>query len=333
MQLVGRLIRNYYEIYGSFDGIYNKLGDLLNGMDLAQSDLYSYLGYKKVKPFFEHEVYDIRKAIIQGETDKVKLYSQMSVEDVTKLISENDAPILPNFKKPKVEHKEYVMLLSNYLKYSRSNVTEQGDFRVYLNELSKQPLSVIIKTLGRKEFVETASTMMPTWKYVEGVEPIIQLGVFYVPEKLSAKDKKSIQENAIKDAVLNTLAIHEEYAIVVKSVINTQVTEMYESNIDGYRAILDLAMFQNVTVKELLNSCNLNVVNYVEQYIKHRCIFYMVGDRVSLTVSNGKEDATISLEKRQFKSLYEKDNLDYLTVQDGKIYLNKSKLVPLSKAL
>ncbi len=333
MKLLGRLIRNYYEINGSFDGIYNKLGKLLVEQNLSMSDLYKFLGYKDSNPLHSSYIYMVRKAIIQGQKDKVKQISQMDYDKANEFVVSNDLPIFSEFKKPHLKYREYIELLSNYMKHSRNNVNEQGDFRQYLHELSQQPLNIIAKTLESKDFKETATAIMPTWKCVEGVEPVIQLGVFYTPVKLSSQDKKYIQEQALKNAILNTLNVAEEYALVIKSVVKDQFTELYNYNYEGYRAICDLAIFQNMSIQELLNSCNLNIVDYTKQYIEHRCIFYMKNDEIILTATNGKEEADIILSKQHFKNLYESGNLDYLTVSSGKIFVNKDKLIPINKVI
>lgn len=325
MKLVERLVRNYYEVYGSFDNIHDKLGELLKNHDISEDNLYEFIGYKSSKKLRAKECYDLRKSILKGEDIKDK-------EKKIKTLEKVDIEI-PDISNSSMKHGTYIRLLSNYLKYSRSNVTENLDFREYINELSSNSLNVIAKTLNSKVFKDTASTMMPSWKYVEDVEPIIQLGVFYVPEKLSASDKKYIQENAIKSAILNTLDVNEEHVVAIRNVVTGQFTEMYESNYDAYRTICDIAMSYDISVKELLSICNFNVVNYVDQYIKHRCIFYLIEDNVRLTATNGKEDSTMLLAKKYFKRLYETGNLDYLTVHNGVIHLNRNKLIPLVEAL
>lgn len=328
MLLVKKLVRNYYEANGSFTGIFNKIGELLNKYDLGMSDLYEFIGYKHYAPYHASEIYMIRKAILENNLEKAKQISQLNSRgELLEILEKADLPVF-EFKEVNIEHKNYVSLLANYLRYSRSNITESGDFRKELHELTKQPLQSIILLMNTPEFKSTMKTLMPVWKYVENVDPAIQLGTFYISEKLNAKERNEIQNNAIKAILFNTLEISEEYRMVIKTAVKDNFTELYDSDNGTYRAVCDLAMSMGISVKEVLTKCNMTLVDYIDQYIKHRCIFSKYDKYIRLCVRGDLENF---ISPHHFKILYENNHIDYLVAHEGAICVDKGNKISINK--
>lgn len=330
--MLQRLVKGYYEIHGNFDDIMSsKISRLLIDKNISENDLYVYIGFNDVKNFTAKDIYNIRKSILQNEIkDEKELKSKLKIlSDANQGISED----LLNQSETKKD--KYVKILNKYLMADVNLIRGGKDFRELLNELINLNQTDLSKTLNLAGFREYYDSLLPAWKYVKDCEPCIQLGTFYIPDKLTEKEQHLIIQTSLKDVIFGSSSVGESYALSLRKSLTKPITF---SSCELYRSVIDLALASNLTIKDLISNCNINHIDILEQWSNYRCLFYIEKNNTKslyLVVYNIKDDITktVYISDFQFKFLYERDLLTYLTVINDEVCIDKGGITPLSDIL
>ncbi|GAA0101611.1 hypothetical protein UT300012_23260 [Paraclostridium bifermentans] len=293
-----KVIRNYFELNGSFEGIEEELPTLVNKM--TREEMYNCIGIKASEKFSAEELFNMRSRYYQGETE---------LEEV---LCENDMIVYPSFKNQEFKYLEYTKILYSYLKVTRNNIIGDTDVRKLLYDLSNEKIDHIVAMLATDEFKGLMLDLMPKFKYKEGCKPAVMLNTFYHDKKLNKKDINLIRSQAIKALMFNSLDIAEEYRVVIKTLLKDNLTDLADYNIEAYRKIIDISLFLGIPARVMLTKCGMKLVDYVEQYKKYRAVFRVYFKGIRIVVN----DAEMGVSKAQFKALYEGDFLGYLSTND-----------------
>ena len=293
-----KVVRNYFELNGSFDGIESELPTLAKSM--SKEEMYGCIGIVGNEKYTAEQLFDMRRRYYQGET---------TLEEE---ICNNDLEVYPGFRNQEFQYLDYTKILYSYLKVTRNNIIGDKDVRKLLYDLSNQNIEHIVNMLNTDEFKGLMLDLMPKFKYKEGCKPAVMMNTFYHDKKLGKRDINLIRSQAIKALMFNSLDIAEEYRVNVKLLLRDNLTDLADYNILAYRKLLDISLFLGVPAKVMLTRCGMKLIDYVEQYRKYRAIFRLSNNGVRLVVNN----AEMGLNKAQFKALYEGDFLGYFNTND-----------------
>lgn len=293
-----KVVRNYFELNGSFDGIEKVLPTLAKAM--SREEMYGCIGIFASEKYTAEQLFDMRKRYYKGETD------------LEQEICDNDLEVYPGFKNQEFKYLEYTKILYSYLKVTRNNIIGDTDVRELLYDLSNQSMQHIVNMLSTEEFKGLMLDLMPKFKYKEGCKPAVMMNTFYHDKKLTKKDINLIRSQAIKALMFNSLDIAEEYRINVKLLLKDNLTDLADYNMPAYRKLMDISLFLDVPAGVMLTRCGMKLIDYVEQYKKYRAIFRLHGKGVRLVVNN----AEMGVSKAHFKALYEGDYLGYFNTND-----------------
>lgn len=330
--MIQRLVKGYYEMHGNFDNImYSKISRILIDKNVSENDLYKYIGFEDVKGHTAKDIHNIRKSILQNEIkDEKELNSKLEIlKEANQAISED----LLNQNETRKD--KYIKILNKYLMADVNLIRGGKDFRELLNELISLNQTDLSKTLNLTSFREYYDSLLPAWKYVKDCEPCIQLGTFYTSEKLTEKEQNLIIQTSLKDVIFGSSSIPESYALSLRKSLTKPITF---SSQDLYMKVIDLALASNLTIKDLMINCNINYIDVLEQWSNYRCLYYIEKNDTKslyLVAYNSKDDITktVYISSLQFKYLYERDLLSYLTVINNEVCIDKGGITPLSDIL
>lgn len=329
--MISRLVRSYYETNGDFKDIMSSnISRLLIDNNITESDLYGYIGFKDTDTHSAKELYDLRREVLTSQLDVKDLQSKIDI------LGQEHRPLQRDlFERNEDKLDKYIKLLSKYLMADVNLIRGQKDFRELLNEMINLNQSDLGRTISSKRFLAYYDSITPAWKYSKDCEPCIQMGTFYTCDKLTASEQKHIMQTALKDVVFGSTQVGESYALELRKLITKPITFMSD---ELYGSVLDLAMKLNITIRDLLLNCNINYIDFMEQWSKYRCLYFVEKNdirQVCICVYNAKDNLTklMFITQSQFKYLYEHDILSYLTVINNDIYANKTDLIPLSELI
>ena len=344
MIIVKRCIRSYYEQHGNFDGIENtkffkdveKLASQQNVS--TEQFLYITLGYKNDSDLTSIERYNYRKDFVKKDLSKLKTLFNVKTNKELVNILENLECLGMSAETPKqVKNYDYVKLIAKYLKYNRTRVFQiNGGYITFGQLMASVSLcddeASINRELKSDTFKIAAKDVAPHVKYVEGVEPVIQMGTLYTPKKFTAVERNTLLDDALMEALFNVSKIRLSNRLDVISMLNSGLVNLAEKSTLRYLTLLDIAHSLNLTVANLVEVCGLRYVNILEQIEDMNCTVEMFGSDTVQVFSYRSRflNDYILCNTEDFEYLYENDLLKSLDFENGVAYVVTNRRVPVS---
>ena len=344
MIIVKRCIRSYYEQHGNFDGIentkfYKDVEKLASQQNVSvEQFLYITLGYKNDSDLTSVERYNYRKDFVKRDLAKLKnLFNVKSNKELVNIL-ENLECLGTSAEKPReLANYEYVKLIASYLKYNRTRVFQiNGGYITFGQLMASVSLcdteASINKELKSDIFKTAAKDVAPHVKYIEGVEPVIQMGTLYTPKKFTPVERNKLLDDALMEALFNISKIRLANRLDVISMVNSGLVNLAEKFTLRYLTLLDIAHSLDLTVSELIEICGLRYVNILEQVEDMNCTVEMFGsDTVKVFSYRSKFlNDHILCNAEDFKYLYENDLLKSLDFENGIAYVTTNRRIPVS---
>lgn len=280
-----RLVQNYYEIHGTFDGIISTpMGDEVfkfanETKRTVEEACYNFLGYNRVSNFSAKEIAQLRAKAI---------YDNESYEKYKALVGEKEAAqlIRPSKVKSLARDKQLIFDLC-YAHFSNcchtiidigENSFEFSKHLNYLRQLRVSPATVftaLSEAKGELRYLKSSVR-----------EACVYNNVCVADVDITAAEFTRICQKAIT-AVLYGKTANLKFAcknLEYLAVVGLEDTALYTN-------LLDIALANNITYSELLKEIGVHIGDYVSMFPTLKCIKIPLEDGLYLTIdqtcSNG----------------------------------------------
>ena len=277
--LKDKLVQNYYEVHGSFDGIsVSEIGGLVEDSGSLIDECYRILGYSGngISPKMVH---DLRLAYRRNDLETLHvLCGAVSLSEAARYFEEHGIEVPQHEEQDAaIKNGKYVAMLAEYLKMKNGIVVKFNGSLYNLDEL----LGGLRYTLKKiREYAKTIVTD-PENKIIEfqqGDKDEISNGIFTVKAKLTAAAQREIVIKAIikaSGALDTTLP-----AAVVKKPELIPLLAFNDNK--AYLEALETAEVRGITYKDLMAEKGYNVYDCLAVYQYARCIPVTILDAVYL---------------------------------------------------
>lgn len=324
MNIENVLVRNFYEEKGDFAGIETTLGNLYKNLNITEDLLYESIGFEGYKDYSPKQVYEITKTyLLNGKYDNTN-------RDINE--------ILARVKKVKIYHaKQYklnkeLILAKDYLTKSDNTIYQGrtiGDFLNILGSVSKADFNEI----DGKEIIKNIKQYMPVLVCNDSIEePVLVGNTILTNSKITNNQRKDFYKNLVDILMFNADSVDKTFRNKCLKTIDKPVSLLAETDSDLYMQLVCNSIVNNTTINELLENTNIYRVNFIEQYIKYRCIFYDNNGRINLEVFDNNESLNIDISLEGLCLLISTDTISYMYIENG-ILKNSANMDLLSMIL
>lgn len=250
MLIKDKLVQNYYELHGSFDGIsLSAIGSFIEDSDSLIDECYQILGYSS------KEEHDIRMAYRRGSLDS----SYLEKCDIT-------VPQLSELE-TNVRNAKYIAMLAEYFKMQNGIMVK---FNGTIYSLDKFIFGLRYTTKKIRDYAKAivAETETPLITFKQGDKNEIANGIFTVTNKLTAAGQKEIIIKAIikaSGALDKTLP-----ATIVKH--PELIPLLAFTDREAYLNALETAEERGITYKDLMLENGYKIYDYSGVYQYAKCI-------------------------------------------------------------
>lgn len=347
--LLSKIIQHHFETTGSFKMIskevfYNDVVNSARDSSMSVEDyLYSCLGYKHTPEISSSKRYSIRCAYVRGELDGLKrLFRCRSVEQLLIRLDGDDCLGENCYKKQVIQEDivAFVRVIASHLRNNKElyfateskPVTSSDYIKAFRLEKSK---TALLKKLKSEEFSKLVLYTIPNFEKKDGVVPIITGCKFFVPYIPSKELTQTILNLAVLHACTNYLDMPME---MYYSVMNFGFSyyRLCEEDNKKYLMLIDYANSLKITVKMLLNMCNINHINILDQYKEYKCLVFptLYSENLNIYTESSKDiKSGISIDHKTFEALYSRDLLRTLYIEDGVPYVHFNRKMQLKDFL
>lgn len=294
MFYITMLIRNYYENFGSFEGIENTflqehILEMFKNSDLSYTDfLYSQLGYKAIPGFTIEETVKMRALYTTRQYAELKRVSKIDdLSAIQKKFVDNKIPLttFPILKEDcNDKYEDIVNLLAFCYKTDPSLLciykSKTTNTAAYNN--TPVPLFFIIELLSAnkgsvKSFVDKFFEepeyikALPKITYKKGSKLYVQNKVCMTPVRYTDEEKENIQRLALQKAAYG-------YGVNINYLFrrsNNLVFLSVTSN-NKYLKLLDFTNGMGITYKKFAKTYNINIPNQLPLFAKYGFMFYKI---------------------------------------------------------
>lgn len=258
MNVIDKLIQNYYEINGSFDKIIlSDVGEYIKVDNMNLKDYcYRSLGYKAANGISESQMHDLR---IRYRVDAADTLGFNTREEAENFLRENKMlPMMVKGVSMRINKKlrKYSDVLGQYLKNTDTIIVS---FRGYVLSISKviQSLKAEPKAVSSNA-KELAEQIMKYLAFEEtSKKPYVYDGVLYTNEKLTEKSKMTIVTDAISLATGVNHGLPKEILVspgriqILSYIDNPMYLSILESAEIHGRSLADELMLSGLHLAEL----------------------------------------------------------------------------------
>lgn len=284
--IVKECLKHYFFEKGSLDGLEDTRHYKPN-MELAKKmnkDIHEFLfiqlGYGGHEFLTAYQLYSLRSAYTSGDMEYVRnvLNMESDEEIIKSLTSTGLKTPMKLIGGRKFKYPDLVKLLSEYFKTSQDlRVTGDGGisygFLDYLNYVisSVEPIK-LDSYIHKKDFKQIVDGLFPEIVYNDSIDkPIIEMRKLYVPFSISKKDIAQLHLDVIDNIIFNGSKLDLEDFLELKHLYNNYLLLLSIKRNKNLNCILEMANALNLTVKELLESCNFNYIDILKQIDDMHC--------------------------------------------------------------
>ena len=281
-----RLIQNYYEIHGNFDGIISTpVGNVVSTFAnitnrTVEEACYNFLGYAKVSNFSAKEIAQLRAKAIYDDESYAKYKVLVGEKEAAQLIRPSKAKILP-------EDKQLIFdLCYAYFNNCCHTIIDIGENSFefskhlnYLRQLRVAPTTVfnaLREAKGELRYLKSSAR-----------EACVYNNVCVADVDITATEFTRICQKAIA-AVLYGKTANLKFAcknLEYLAVVGLEDTDLYIN-------LLDIALANNMTYSELLKEIGVYIGDYVSMYPTLKCIKIPLEDGLYLTIDSTCSNGT-----------------------------------------
>lgn len=314
-----RLVRNYYEKNGSFDGIqnqffYNDFKKLIGDKDI-KNELYKCIGFKDTPELSAKTAYKYRKLYVTRKFSKLyKILNVTTMEALVDALKSMDCVGTIEEPVEQIPNLNLVKLIAEYYRTDTTVKFDTGTAKISFSDLIKgasllDKMSQLKQYVNSKIFKLAIKSLINKWEYIPNCQPTIELGVVYTPFQLSVKERNEIKRNAVYEASFNSSKITLSTRLKVLNLVTTDIVNLYDFSPENYRALIDISLSLGITIKDLFELCDLNYIDTEYQVLDTGASITLVNSsKVKLYVSSSRtlKDFVI-LDLNTFKEFYEQD--------------------------
>ena len=281
------MIRNYYEVHGTFDGIENtilhsKIERMREGTGMSYSDfLYSQLGYKRIKSdaltkFTFEELSEIRALQVARQSkDLLKIFNVKETGKLSTVFKDAGIPVV-SFKLKEEEidpkYEEIVKLLAFYYKNDANLycIVNNRPLPLFysLEFLAAKSINVE-KTLDALMADKEINRALAKIKFKKDSKLFIQGKYCITPINYTDEEKIVIQRNALRLACF-------PYNVNLNKLFKTSQNLLFLSvqDNDKYLKMLDFAKAIGSTYQEIASVYGINLPDQMSVFSKYGVLLF-----------------------------------------------------------
>lgn len=280
-----KLIQNYYEINGNFDGITtSNIGHLLDDASSSVIDnCYKILGYQGTDNFTPKEVHDVRIAYLKEDLDFFKdKFNLNSVSEIEYFFKGNKLEIPPKHDFQLTD--KYIKMLAKYLAMPNDIIIlyNGGNYRldevIYLLKLGTTNVNQDIR-----DIVDHNPDII---RFEKSTDEFISDGVMHTKKVFSEQAKKKLLVNALRMAA--DPGLWGVPQTVMSRPMMIPVLQFVAPGV--YINLMEHAEIQGITYQKLLANAGFNIYDYSYIYSILKCIPIVVLNNVYILDDNSSKD-------------------------------------------
>lgn len=300
MFYIKMMIRNYWEIHGTFDGIENTvLSKVIKQMSSDanmpyEEFLYAQLGYKPLAQYSIKESCELRALFVTRQYDALKKKLNLTnTKDIQQFFKSEGVPSTSFAIDNEVldeKFKDVITLLALYYKtdinlYCIVNNRTLPLF-YYLETLSSKgtnPEKLVDSLMQDKEILSSLVKI----RYRKDAKLLVQGKCCITPVNYTKEEKNYIQREALKKACF-------AYGVNLNKLFKNPPDLVFLSFLDNekYLKLLDFAAGVGITYKDLAESYGINVPDQMPVFCKYGVLLYKMVEDVSYVIDKSCDEET-----------------------------------------